>query len=140
MATYKTVEDIINAKDRYDLNKITFFTMSDDKDLVVPDTDLFQIYMGYIAQFIARFKCSYAVREKYRYKPYLMSQDIYGTPELGWLILLLNDRECASKFTIKSTIRLVPQEYLVSLYDTIVTKSNTKLKKNWDEFLTQVTE
>ena len=57
---------------------------------------------------------------------------------LGWLILMLNDRECASKFYLKSTVHLIPVEYLNNVYDTIVTKSNTRLKQNWNTYLRKV--
>lgn len=51
---------------------------------------------------------------------------------------MLNDMECASKFYIKQTIRLIPGTYLEQLYDTVVTKSTDRLKENWNEYLTQV--
>ena len=139
MATvYKTLDSIINLQDRYDFNKILFFTTTDDESLVIPDTDLFTIYRRYIVPYVETYTVSDAQRSYYRYKPYLLSNDIYGTPSLAWLILMLNYQECASKFRIKSTIQLIPATYLNSLYDTIVTKSSDKLQLNWNEFLTKV--
>lgn len=136
MATvFKTLDDIINEVNRYDYNKIVFLTQTEDKDLIIRDTDLFATYMRFIEPYIATYKVSDAQRSYYRYKPYLLSQDLYETPALGWMILMLNDRQCASKFTIKSTINLIPKTYLNELYDTIVTKSNTKLEKNWNIYL-----
>ena len=44
MAVTKTLDDIINRQDRYDLNKITFYTVTDDQSLVIQDTDLYTIY------------------------------------------------------------------------------------------------
>ena len=138
MAEMKTLDDLITRQDRYDLNKITFFTMTDDQSLIVQDTTLFQIYRGYVSNYVATYTVPKKYRQHYRFKPRLLIADIYGTPELSWLILMLNDRECPSKFTIKSTIRLVPANRLAELYDTIVTRSNNRLTANWNEYLTQL--
>ena len=133
--TFKTLDDIINEVNRYDYNKIIFLTQTDDEDLIIRDTDLFTTYMRFIDPYVATYKVTPAQRNYYRYKPYLLSQDLYGTPALGWMLLMLNDRQSASKFRIKSTIRLIPKTYLNQLYDTVVTKSNSKLEKNWNTYL-----
>lgn len=139
MATViKTLDELINHQNRFDINKVTFFTTTDDGTLIIPDTNLFTIYRRYINPYIGTYTLTKAQRAHYRYKPYLLSTDVYGTPELGWIILMLNDQECASKFRLKSTIRLIRGDYLNELYDTIVTKSNDKLEKNWNKYLTLV--
>ena len=139
MATpYMTLDDVIEKEDRYDINKILFFSMTEDRTLVVKDTNLFTIYMRYLQQYIAAFKISKALRQYYRFRPDLLSTDLYGTPNLAWLLLTLNYQECASKFRLKSTVRIIPAQYLAQVYDTIVTKSTDKLAANWDEFLLNV--
>jgi len=138
VAVIKTLDDIINREDRYDINKITFFTQTDDKTLIIPDKNLFEIYMRYIRPYVATYKVSDAERQYYRFKPYLLSLDVYGTPSLGWMVMMLNDRECASKFYIKQTVRLIPVEYLNNVYDTIVTKSATRLQTNWNRYIRRV--
>lgn len=139
MAVVKTLDDIINRQDRYDINKITFFTVTDDQSIVITDTDLFAIYRRFINPYIGTYSVTDAQRQYYRYKPYLLSADVYGTPELGWMILLLNDRECASKFTLKSYIHLIPGNFLEELYDTVITKSSDRLDKNWNTYLPMIT-
>ena len=37
---YKTLNDIINTENRYDVNGITIFTKTEDGDLIIRDTDL----------------------------------------------------------------------------------------------------
>ena len=39
-AVMKTLDDIINRDDRFDVNKITFFTQTDDRTLIIPDKNL----------------------------------------------------------------------------------------------------
>lgn len=134
----KTLDDIINRDDRFDVNKITFFTQTDDKTLIIPDKNLFEIYMRYIRGYVGTFRVSKAEQRYYRFRPQLLSLDVYGTPALDWLILMLNDRECPSKFYLKNTVKLIPVEALDNVYDTIVTKSSDKLKANWNVYLRQV--
>lgn len=135
MAVMKTLDDLINRQDRYDINKITFFTMTADEDLIIQDTTLFQVYRRFVSQYVGNYSVPERYRSYYQFKPHLMSADVYGTPELAWLIMALNDQECPSKFTLKSVVKLVPASALAQLYDTIVTKSNGKLTKNWNQYL-----
>lgn len=133
---YKTLDDIINHDDRYDINKIMYYTTTEDGTLVIPDHTVFTIYRRYINPYIKTYTVSKAQRDRYKRRPYILSKDVYGTPFLGWLILTLNDQQCASKFYLKSTIKLIPINYLVDIYDTIVTKASDKLDNNWADYLT----
>ena len=135
----KTLQDLIDDVDRYDINKITYFTMTDDETLIIPDTNVMEIYRRYINPYVVKYRVTDRQREYYRYKPYLLSTDVYGTPKLADMILMLNDRECASKFTIKSTIKLIPYEILGDLYESIVTRSTAKLEENWANYLNKIT-
>jgi len=137
---YKTLDDIINREDKYDFHKICFYTVTSDGELLIPDTNLFQTYIRYIADYVGTYKTTDEQRRYYKYKPALLSNDIYGTPNLSWLLLMLNNRECASKFTIKQYIRLITPKQLSTLFDTIVTKSNDKLEANWNEYLPLVNQ
>lgn len=138
MAVIKTLDDIIGKNDRYDINKITFFTPVADGSLIIQDFTLFKTYMRFINNYVYTYNVSKDQRNYYRGKPDLLSQDIYDTPELSWLILTLNDKECPSKFRLKSTIRLIPAPSLATVYDTVVTRSTDKLNQNWNTYLTKV--
>ena len=137
--TIKTLSDIINKNDRYDINKITLYTETEDGSLIIRDTDLFETYMRFIVHYVQTYTVSDYQRAYYRFRPHLLSYDVYGTPELAWLVISLNDQECPSKFRLKQTIRLIPAEYIPTVYDTILTRSSDKLEANWNEFLTKVT-
>lgn len=136
----KTLDDIINRTDRYDVNKITFFTSTDDGTLIVPDKNLFEVYFKFAAPYVGTFDVTDAERRFYQYKPYLLSQDVYGTPSLGWMIMYLNDRESASTFYLKSTVKLIPPQVLPEVYDTIATRSNVRLKSNWNKYIPMIGE
>lgn len=138
MATIKTLDDIINKNDRYDLNKISMYQYAIDDSLIIYSTDVFRLYYRFIRNYVEPYKISQVQRDYYYSKPHLLSQDIYGTPELAWLILRLNDQECPSKFRLKSRIYLIDPTTLSNLYDTVITRSTDKVKENWNEFLPAV--
>ena len=138
MATIKTLDDIINKNDRYDLNKISMYQYAIDDGLIIYSTDVFRLYYRFIRNYVEPYKISQVQRDYYYSKPHLLSQDIYGTPELAWLILRLNDQECPSKFRLKSRVYLIDPTTLSNLYDTVITRSTDKVKENWNEFLPTV--
>ena len=138
MATIKTLDDIINKNDRYDLNKISMYQYAIDDSLIIYSTDVFRLYYRFIRNYVEPYKISQVQRDYYYSKPHLLSQDIYGTPELSWMILMLNDQESPSKFRLKATVRLIDPEVLATLYDTVLTRSADKLKQNWNEYLPMV--
>ena len=139
MATLVTLQDVIDSRDsRYDMNNITFYTLTDDESLLIKNTDLFLIYRRYMIPYVGTYTVTKDQRRRYLTRPKLLSADVYGTPDLDWLILMLNDQECASKFRMKSTVKLIPLDNLEELYDTIVTRSNTRLEENWNQYLPAV--
>lgn len=136
----KTLDDIINRQDRYDVNKITMYATTDDGTLVIPDKNLFEIYYKFIAPYVTECSVTLAERKYYRYRPHLLSLDLYDTPSLAWMLMYLNNRECPSKFYLKSTIRIIQSQSIGSVYDIIATRSSLRLKENWNEHLGRVGE
>lgn len=139
MATYVTLDDIINAKEsRYNIDNVIFYTLTEDKDLIIRDSDLFTIYRRFINPYVGVYSVTIQQRQHYKCKPQLLSADVYGTPDLAWLIMLLNDQECPSKFYLKSKVKLIPIAYLEQMYDTIVTRSNDRLQENWNKYIPMI--
>ena len=135
-----TLDDIINREDRYDIEKVGFYSITDDHELVTLDSTLIDLYMKYVREYVGLYRVSKKEREYYRFRPQLLSLDIFGTSSLDWLIMKLNDKECSSKFYIKSTIRLVPKNVIEELYTTIATKSRHPITQNRNDYLRLVGE
>lgn len=133
--TYKTLSELLARSSRYDLTKVSYLTKTSDDDIIIADTNVFQIYMRYIRNYISTYTVTDEQRRKYRCKPYLLSAEIYGSPDLAWLIMKLNDQESPSKFRLKQTVNIIPVESLQEVYDALVTKSNDKLTANWSKYL-----
>ena len=47
-AVVKTLDDIINANNRYNINKLTLYKPTLDETLLIQDTTLFRMYMRFI--------------------------------------------------------------------------------------------
>ena len=135
MATIKTLSELISSQSRYELTKITYLTKTKDGDIIIPDTNVFTIYMRFIQDYITIYRVNDVQRRKYRCKPGLLSMELYGTPDLAWLILKLNDQESPSKFRLKSNIKLISITDLNAIYTNIISNASDKLSRNWAENL-----
>ena len=134
----KTLDDIVNRDNRYDINNISFYQLSGDGRLVIQMTTMFDIYYRYIMPYVGEYSVSKEQKKYYRCKPHLLSSDIYGVPDLVWMLLKLNNRECPSRFYLKDTVRLIPANQLERVYDTIVTKAGDRMAANHNKYLRMV--
>lgn len=132
---YKTLAELLERDDRYDVNKITYFTHTDDEDLIIPDLNLIDKYRRFIAPYVVQYTMTKRERDFYRCRPYQLAYDVYDTPDLGLMIMILNDKECPSKFILRKRISLIPPNRIGELYETITTRSSEKLEDNWAEQL-----
>lgn len=135
MAVIKTLDDIVNRDNRYDLNKVSFYRLTEDGTMVILNTTTFDMYYRYVMPYVAEYQVNKTQKIYYRCKPKLLSSDIYGVPDLYWLLMKLNNRECPSRFYLKDTIRLIPANKLEELYDTLVTQANADMTANHNRFL-----
>lgn len=133
--TSKSLQDLINFTDIYDINNIAFLSTVDH--IVVKSTTGFQKFYPYVKQYLTTYKVTPEQREKYRCRPDLLSTDVYGTPTLDWFIMWMNGQECPSKFKIKQTIILVAPDSIQELFITIKNKNNVQLERNWTEHLVE---
>lgn len=138
MAATKTLSDIINRNDRFDINKISFYQLTGDGSLVIQASTLFDTYYRYVVPYIGTYSVTTAQKRYYKTKPHLLSADIYGTPDLAWLIMKLNDKDCPSRFYLLDHVRLIPMNQLEDVYEIIVTKASKRLNANWSKYLNMV--
>ena len=134
----KTLDDIINRVDRYDINNVTYFTKTEDGTLIIPDKNVFDTYIRFVRPYVKIFQVEPKHRRVYQFHPHLLSLDVYGTPSLEWLILMLNDRECPSHFYLKSTVKLIPKEIISTVFNMVATREAEALERNRNKYLTQI--
>lgn len=138
MAVIKTLDDIVNRDDQYDINKITLYQMSGDGAFVIIGSTLYDLYYGYIQQYIGEYRVTDAQQRYYQCKPHVLSTDVYGTPDLAWLILRMNNRDCPSRFYLKQTVKLIPKNMIQDLFQVLTSKAGDKINKNHNKFLKRV--
>ena len=130
MPIYKTLDDVIDAEVRCDINNFVFLKLSDDGTLIIPDTSLLVMYYPLIQNSIASVTVTMAQRKEFRCKPQILSTRIYGTPFMDWVLLQLNDRDCASHFHIGRYLRLIPPNDLNSVLELLSSKSAERREDN----------
>lgn len=84
-------------------------------------------YMYELNKLAQVFELSDKEIEKYSYKPKLMCADIYGTTELYYLILKLNNMRGPNEFTNISRIKLIPKTTLYSALAYIYNAESTNI-------------
>lgn len=136
----KTLDDVILREDRYDINKVTLFKQTEDGELVIPDKNIFRTYLRFIRPYVTELKVSDHARQFYRFRPQLLSLDIYGTPSLDWMLMMLNDRECASKFYLKDTVKIIPSNIIGKVFQEVIARPAGQLQKNRDKYIRLIGE
>lgn len=70
-------------------------------------------------------------QKKYKYRPKLLSYDIYGTVEFWMVLLIINNISSTSEFNLKK-IKFIPNENL-DVIEHILNKEDSNLRKNIKE-------
>ena len=100
----KSIEDSRDAD--FMASNLYFTATIEDKssgDVIrVPYLSLTQKYADILSQYVTIARYTEVQFNKYQYKPKLLSQDIYGTTELWFLILEANELHSTSQFNFRT--------------------------------------
>lgn len=110
-----TIEELIRSGKDNSLTYQTFSfidTMSNGTKVSVYDT--ISDYMSELKDYSVLVKLDTDQYRKYCYKPKLLCYDIYGNPELYFIILLMNDMADVKEFN-KTTVYMLPKSYMTAL-------------------------
>ena len=72
--------------------------VKDDDVIRVPYSSIINIYKDFLSTIVVEIKLDDAMREKYMYKPKMVSNELYGTTELWSEILILNNAYSVIEF------------------------------------------
>lgn len=93
-------------------------------------------YRYHMNKYVGNYQMNEVDAQKYRYKPMLLSYDLYGTVELGNMILAINHMTSVAEFTgLENGVRLFSTEILDFLNEvlvkekTILTDNRTSIRK-----------
>ena len=73
--------------------------VKDDDVIRVPYSSIINKYKEFLSTRVVEIKLDDAMREKYMYKPKMVSNELYGTTELWSEILILNNAYSVIEFT-----------------------------------------
>ena len=130
MAVVKTLSDLINRTNRFDIKNLAFFT-TDKFGITTIQTTQFDRYLSYVMTYADLYDVEDPQKEVYRFRPDLLSKAIYGEPNLDWLIMKLNDCESASRFVIRQGIRLIDPSALDTVLQELKAKDKDRIEANW---------
>lgn len=114
-----TIEEFIKSGKDGSLTYQTFSfieTMSNGTEVSLYDT--VSDYITELRSASVLVKLTDEQYRKYCYKPKLLCYDIYGNPELYFIILLMNDIADVKEFN-KKTIYMLPKKYMTLLTSSI---------------------
>lgn len=100
-------------------------TRNDSSKFVVPGDNLIIRYMDELKSGFHTVTMSDEEFAKYKYRPKLLSYDVYGTTEMWWLILMINEIPSATQFdrqtlTMMDTTVKDKLERILTLNDEII--------------------
>ena len=72
--------------------------VKDDDVIRVPYSSIINKYKDFLSTIVVEIKLDDAMREKYMYKPKMVSNELYGTTELWSEILILNNAYSVIEF------------------------------------------
>jgi hypothetical protein len=114
----KTLDDLINYSTLYDIRK--YSKIKDINGINVIDETLFDVYYNLFKGLIQRVT-TLPEHKKYNYNPKWLSKDLYGTPDLDWLLLRVNN-SAPSRFKTESKINYIHPDDIDTIFDILASK------------------
>lgn len=110
-----TVEEFIAAGKSVTINyfNLSFLDRSQN-GTVVTSLNVVNDYMSELRDACVNVKLTPEQQQAYFYKPKLLCSDIYGNPELYFIILLINDMADVKEFT-KPVIKMLKKDHMYIL-------------------------
>lgn len=124
-----TLDDFISMKISDNMTYYNFSILEKINNVQHLDTNLVEVYLDELKKNIVNIKLSETEYSRYKYNPDLLAYDLYGSVQLDFVILLLNDMYDPKEFT-KRSINLVYASDLSKFLNIIYTKENRYISQN----------
>ena len=130
--TYK-ISDFIKQKSIDDLTYRNLSILLKSHGLEVLDHNLFSDYINDIEPYVVNMEFEDAVQQnKYKYSPDLLAYDVYGSVQLDFIILLLNDMIDYKEFDL-SVVRMLRASDLFNIFNIIYNKNQNYISKTRED-------
>lgn len=130
-----TVEDFIElgkSIDDIQYSKYTIFSKPIDlsnNPIIYPENNVIYDYEEEFKTLAEKVEMTDMEFLKYKYKPKLLSYDLYGTTELYFTILFLNGT-CNIKDFDRRVVKLIRKQYMIELLESIYNAEHNYLQNN----------
>lgn len=127
-----TITDFINMKDN---DSFTYATMAlymqsiVDKTVIYSSDNVLYTYLEDLKEASIEYTFTEEEYIKYKYRPKLLAYDVYGSTELYFIILAINDT-CNIKDFNKRTVRMLYKSDLNDLLNQILSAEENRLQLN----------
>lgn len=128
-ATTYTLQDFINMKRLDDMTYYNFSILEKIGEVEHLNHNLIEDYLHILEDQCVKVTFSNTEYKKYCYNPDLLAYDLYGSVQLDFIILLLNDMIDPKEFDIKS-IKLPYASYLAVFLNDIYSKESSYINEN----------
>jgi hypothetical protein len=118
-----TLSDFIKQKTRDELTYRNLSILVKSHGLEVLDHNLLSDYLNDIEPYVVNMEFEDPVQQnKYKYAPDLLAYDVYGSVQLDFVILLLNDMIDYKEFDL-SVVRMLRSTDLFNIFNIIYNKN-----------------
>lgn len=124
-----TLQDFINMRNIDDMTYYNFSILEVINGVEHLDHNLVEDYLPHLLNVCETVSLSDEEYKKYKYCPDLLAYDLYGSVQLDFVILLLNDMIDPKEFNIK-TVKLPYSSGLSVFLNDIYTKESSYINKN----------
>ena len=126
-----TIEDIVDYGKRITISNSTLFFKKNINGVIINWDFILDDYRDVINKYIIRKKLTKEEYYRYRYKPKTLSNDLYGTTELAYPILRINNLSSALDFT--TTVPLVFNDTIEAVIKEIFILEKKRIVENKTE-------
>lgn len=133
-ANTTTIEEFINSGKNISLDYEVFsFLETMSNNTTVSVFNVVNDYIGELRRASVLVHLQDDEYRKYAYKPKLLCHDIYGNPELYFIILLMNDMADVKEFN-KRNIYMLSKEYMSTLTSYIYNSEHKAIEVYNDQY------
>lgn len=124
-----TIPQFIEMKSSDEITYQKFSILDYLSGIEVPITNVLYDYQDELDDIAVKYTLTDKELLKYRYKPYLLAYDYYGSVEMECLIYALNDILSPREFDFRE-VRLIPSNQVASLLGRIYSANMTFINQN----------
>lgn len=128
-ATTYTLQDFINMRNIDDMTYYNFSILEVINGVQHLNHNLVEDYLPHLLSTCETVPLSDTEYKRYKYRPDLLAYDLYGSVQLDFVLLLLNDMIDPKEFDVK-TVKLPYASILNTFLNDIYSKESTYINQN----------